>query len=70
MCPESGHPAALLALAGVLVMVTFGHLLAVPLYAFNTHVVPRALMVFVLLWAPRGADVATLDRWLERRRVP
>lgn len=62
--------AALLALAGVLVMVTFGHLLAAPLYAFNTHVVPRALMIFVLLWAPRGADVATLDRWLERRRVP
>ena len=58
---------ALLALAGVLVVVTFGHLLAEPLYAFHTHVVPRALMVLMLLWAPRAADVATLDRWLERR---
>ncbi len=58
---------ALLALAGVLVVVTFGHLLAEPLYAFHTHVLPRALMVLMLLWAPRAADVATLDRWLERR---
>ncbi len=58
---------ALLALAGVLVTVTFGHLLAEPLYPFNAHVVPRAMMVLVLLWAPRAEDRLTLDRWLERR---
>ncbi len=31
---------ALLALGGVLVLVTFGHLLAEPLYEFHTHVIP------------------------------
>jgi thiosulfate dehydrogenase [quinone] large subunit len=57
---------ALLALGGVLVLVTFGHLLLEPLYEFHTHVIPRlALLVFVLAM-PRSDDRFSLDRWLAR----
>ena len=58
---------ALVALIGVLVVVTFGHLLAEPLYAFNTHVIPRAALVLFLLWMPREEDVLTVDYWRTRR---
>ena len=58
---------ALLALVGVLVVVTFGHLLAEPLYEFHTHVIPRAALVLFLLWMPREEDVLTLDYWRTRR---
>jgi uncharacterized membrane protein YphA (DoxX/SURF4 family) len=58
---------ALVALIGVLVVVTFGHLLAEPLYAFNTHVIPRAALVLFLLWMPREEDVLTVDYWMTRR---
>ena len=37
-------PAAV-GLGAVLMLVTFGHLLAEPLYAFNAHVVPRAVLL-------------------------
>ena len=59
---------ALLALGGVLVLVTFGHLLADPLYEFHTHVIPRAALLLFLLVMPRGEDRMSLDRWLSRRR--
>jgi len=59
---------ALRALGAVLVIVTFGHLLAQPLYPFNQHVVPRAALVFLLLWLPRSEDRFTLESWLARRR--
>lgn len=59
---------ALLALGAVLVVVTFGHLLAQPLYSFNQHVMPRAALVFLLLWLPRSEDRFALANWLERRR--
>jgi uncharacterized membrane protein YphA (DoxX/SURF4 family) len=59
---------ASLGLGGVLLLVTFGHLVAEPLYAFHTHVIPRlALLLFVMLW-PREADRFSLDALLERRR--
>jgi uncharacterized membrane protein YphA (DoxX/SURF4 family) len=61
--------AALLALGGVLVLVTFGHLLLEPLYEFHTHVIPRlALLIFVLLMPP-SEDTLSLDAWLLRRRT-
>ena len=60
--------AALLALAGVLVIVTFGHLLADPLYEFHTHVIPRtALLLFVLIM-PASEDRISVDGWLARRK--
>ncbi len=58
---------ALLALTGVLIVVTFGHLVAEPLYAFHTHVIPRAGLTLFLLWMPRDEDVLTVDSWLMRR---
>ena len=58
--------AALLALAGVLVLVTFGHLLADPLFQFHTHVIPRAALLLFLLVMPRGDDRLSMDHWLSR----
>ena len=60
---------ALFALGGVLVLVTFGHLLAEPLYEFHTHVIPRAALLLFLLVMPRGDDRLSVDQWLTRRRV-
>jgi len=58
---------ALIALGGVLVIVTFGHLLKEPLYPFHEHVIPRlALLVFVLAM-PRAEDRWSLDQLLHRR---
>ncbi len=58
---------ASIALGFVLLLVTFGHLLKEPLYAFHTHVIPRlALLLFVLL-LPREADRFSLDALLARR---
>jgi uncharacterized membrane protein YphA (DoxX/SURF4 family) len=58
---------ALLALGFVLLIVTFGHLLKEPLYAFHTHVIPRlALLLFVLV-LPRDADRFSLDRVLAKK---
>jgi len=57
------------ALGGVLVLVTFGHLLAEPLYAFDGHVFPRALLLVVVL-VLYEEDRLSLDAWLGRRRGP
>lgn len=63
---------ALVALGGVLVIVTFGHLLAEPLYAFDRHVIPRwALLVVCFLL--RDDDRWSLDGWrrgARERREP
>jgi len=59
---------ALLALGGVLVLVTFGHLLAEPLFEFHTHVIPRSALLLFLLVMPRSEDCLSMDHWLMRRR--
>jgi uncharacterized membrane protein YphA (DoxX/SURF4 family) len=60
---------ALIALGGVLVIVTFGHLLKEPLYAFHEHVIPRlALLVFVLAM-PRADDRFSIDGVVRERRA-
>jgi uncharacterized membrane protein YphA (DoxX/SURF4 family) len=61
---------ALLALGGVLVLVTFGHLLKEPLFAFHTHVIPRLALLTVLLLLPREEDVLSVEGWLRSRRRP
>lgn len=58
---------ALVALGGVLVVVTFGHLLLEPLYEFHSHVIPRAALLLFLLVMPRVDDRFSIDHWLERR---
>jgi len=60
---------ALLALGGVLVLVTFGHLVLEPLYEFHTHVIPRAALLLFLLLMPRTEDRLSVDAWLDRSRA-
>lgn len=59
---------ALLALGGVLVVVTFGHLLREPLYPFHEHVIPRLALLLFILMIPPHDDRFSLDGWLRRRR--
>ena len=56
---------AALALGGVLILVTFGHLLVEPLYAFNAHVIPRTLLLVIVLSLFED-DYLSLDRRLSR----
>ncbi|HEY1433893.1 MAG TPA: DoxX family membrane protein [Thermoanaerobaculia bacterium] len=58
---------ALLALGGVLLIVTFGHLLKEPLYEFHTHVLPRLALLLFVLMLPGEADRFSVDAWLVER---
>ena len=58
---------ALLSLGIVLVIVTFGHLLREPLYAFHEHVIPRLMLVLFVLVMPEDADRFSLDHILRDR---
>jgi len=55
---------ALLSIGAVLVLVTFGHLLAEPLYQFHTHVIPRAALLLFILVMPAEEDNLSLDHVL------
>lgn len=59
--------AALLSLGGVLVIVTFGHLLKEPLYEFHTHVIPRLALLIVVLLLPREEDAISLEGLVRSR---
>ncbi len=59
---------ALIALGGVLVIVTFGHLLREPLFNLTGHVIPRLALLLFLLWCPREGDWFSLDYLLARKR--
>jgi hypothetical protein len=52
----------------VLLIVTFGHLLAEPLYEFHTHVIPRLALLLFVLAAPDGWDRYALDAVLSGGR--
>jgi hypothetical protein len=56
------------ALGSVLAVVTFGHLHAEPLYAFDEHVVPRLALLLFLLWIPETIDRFSLDAVRATRR--
>ncbi len=58
---------AAVALGWVLAVVTFGHLLKEPLYAFNEHVIPRLALVLYVLLMPAAMDRFSIDSWLKRR---
>jgi uncharacterized membrane protein YphA (DoxX/SURF4 family) len=58
---------ALVALGAVLILVTFGHLLKQPLYAFHEHIIPRLALVLFILVLPRDADRFAVDFWLRSR---
>ena len=57
---------ALVLLGGVLVTVTFGHLVAEPIFAFNSHVMPRLILVVFLLAVPQEWDGFSVDAWRAR----
>ena len=59
---------ALISLGGVLVIVTFGHLLREPLFNFSGHVIPRLALLLFLLWSPREVDWLSFDYLLARKR--
>ena len=58
---------ALASLGGVLVVVTFGHLLSEPLYPFHEHVIPRLALLLFLLVMPEADDRFTVERLFARR---
>jgi len=58
---------ALISLGFVLVIVTFGHLLKEPLYAFHEHVIPRLLLTVFLLMMPEEMDRFSLTNLLRQR---
>ena len=60
---------AMLSLGGVLVLVTFGHLLKEPLYEFHTHVIPRLGLLVVVLLLPREQDAISVDGFLRSREL-
>ncbi len=57
---------AYLALAGVLVLVTFGHTVLNPFFPFHHDVFPRAVLLLFLLWMGPADDTLSLDA-LRRR---
>ena len=56
------------ALGGVLVLVTYGHLLAAPLYDFSSHVIPRLFLLLVVLWVPPEVDRWKVEALWERKQ--
>lgn len=61
--------AALLGLGAVLILVTFGHLLAEPLYDLTSHVIPRTALLLFVLVMPSAEDRLSLDAWLAARHT-
>jgi uncharacterized membrane protein YphA (DoxX/SURF4 family) len=68
LCVGFRRREALIALGGVLVVVTYGHLLQEPLYAITSHIFPRLVLLLVVLVIPADRDRLSLDQWLVSRR--
>ena len=58
---------AAIGLGSVLAIVTFGHLLHAPLYAFHEHVIPRLALLLFVLAMPRADDRFSIDHLAGRR---
>lgn len=58
---------AAVSLGIVLVIVTFGHLLKEPLFAFHVHVIPRLALVLFVLMLPAAMDRFSIDNCLKSR---
>ena len=57
---------ALIALGGVLVLVTYGHTLENPLFDISGHIFTRGVMVVFLLMMPSADDRLSLDARFSR----
>ena len=51
----------LILLGGVLVLVTFGHLVTEPIYSISGHIFPRLVLVVALLLIPLSWDRFSVD---------
>ena len=59
---------AYVGLGAILVIVTYGHLLAEPLFSITGHIFPR-LVLLVFVWvAPPQYDVVSIDWWVDYRK--
>ena len=52
----------------LLMMVTYGHFLRVPLFDMTVHIFPRLTLLLFVLVMPRTSDLISVDHWLSRRR--
>jgi uncharacterized membrane protein YphA (DoxX/SURF4 family) len=59
----------MIALGLVLILVTYGHLLAAFLFDFTGHVIPRLMLLVFVSVVPREWDWLSVDGWLQRRRL-
>ena len=59
---------ALVAIGFILLIVTYGHALAEPLYSIQGHILPRGLLMFIALVLPRSENKLSVDAWLSRKR--
>lgn len=51
----------------VLVLVTFGHLVAEPIFSISGHIFPRLVLVVFLLCVPAEWDRFSVDAWRRNR---
>lgn len=58
---------AQIALGGILIVVTYGHLLREALFDTTHHIFPRLVLLVITLAIPREKDLLSVDAWLARR---
>ena len=59
---------ALVTIGFILLIVTYGHALAEPLYSIQGHILPRGLLIFIALVLPSEENKLSVDAWLSRKR--
>ena len=57
---------ALLAVALLLIVTTYGHALQQPLFDIDGHTFTRLALIIFLLLAPQGCDRYSADNWLSQ----
>ena len=58
---------ALVTIGFILLIVTYGHTLAEPLYSIQGHILPRGLLMFIALVLPSEKDKLSIDAWLSQK---
>ncbi len=59
---------SLIAFGGILVIVTYGHLLKDPFHDISGHIFTRLALVVLVLMIPRERDHGSLDYWFFYRK--
>jgi uncharacterized membrane protein YphA (DoxX/SURF4 family) len=59
---------ALVAVAILLIVTTYGHALQQPLFDIDGHTFTRLALIVFLLLAPQGCDRFSADNWLSQHR--